>query len=79
MGELVTWEGVASGMAHDSHHHSRLTSWPSTLDTTVWQYNSTDTFIITGDIQAMWLRDSTNQVLPYMAYVSEDDNLVRIW
>jgi len=41
--------------------------FPNTLDSTVI-YNSMnqDTFITTGDIQAMWLRDSTNQVLPYI-------------
>ncbi|WP_367915967.1 glycoside hydrolase family 125 protein [Leadbetterella sp. DM7] len=43
--------------------------FPNTLDTTV-DYTVThgrpDTFVITGDIDAMWLRDSTAQVWPYL-------------
>ena len=34
-----------------------------------------DTFIITGDIEAMWFRDSTNQVAPYWPYVNSDPAL----
>lgn len=58
---------------------------PNTLDTTVYYYTSAetlnttdatlDTFIITGDIEAMWLRDSTNQVLPYIPYGPSDPDL----
>ncbi|KAJ1399361.1 Six-hairpin glycosidase-like protein [Ochromonadaceae sp. CCMP2298] len=56
---------------------------PNTLDTTVYYYSANttiqlDTFIITGDINAMWLRDSTNQVLPYVPYGSEDEDLQRM-
>lgn len=43
--------------------------FPNTLDTTVYytcENNQDDTFIITGDIEAMWLRDSTAQVWPYL-------------
>lgn len=52
--------------------------FPNTLDTTVTfseQDNSPDTFVITGDIHAMWLRDSTAQVWPYLSLATADDKL----
>lgn len=55
--------------------------FPNTLDTTV-QYREVDgqpdTFVITGDIHAMWLRDSSAQVWPYLPLVKEDDRLKRL-
>jgi meiotically up-regulated gene 157 (Mug157) protein len=52
--------------------------FPNTLDTTVTFVpgadaadGRSDTFIITGDIDAMWLRDSTNQVWPYVPFARE--------
>ena len=52
--------------------------YPNTLDTTV-DYELIDgipdTFIITGDIDAMWLRDSTAQVWPYMPLILKDIKL----
>jgi uncharacterized protein len=52
--------------------------FPNTLDTTIKHYNldgKPDTFVITGDIDAMWLRDSTAQVWPYIPLVKEDERL----
>ncbi|MDP4191764.1 MAG: glycoside hydrolase family 125 protein [Bacteroidota bacterium] len=52
--------------------------FPNTLDTTVNFKNEEgkpDTFVITGDINAMWLRDSTAQVWPYVSLANEDENL----
>lgn len=55
--------------------------YPNTLDTTT-DYEvidgKPDTFIITGDIDAMWLRDSTCQVWPYMPLVHEDEKLRKM-
>lgn len=48
----------------------------NTIDTTVETYergNRELTFVITGDIPAMWLRDSTAQVWPYLAFVDDAD------
>jgi meiotically up-regulated gene 157 (Mug157) protein len=53
--------------------------FPNTLDTTVFHATDADgrpdTFVMTGDIQAMWLRDSTNQVWPYLPLVPRDAKL----
>jgi uncharacterized protein len=52
--------------------------FPNTLDTTV-DYSTVDgkpdTYVITGDIDAMWQRDSTAQVWPYLPLVKEDEPL----
>ncbi|WZN64996.1 metal-independent alpha-mannosidase [Chloropicon roscoffensis] len=41
---------------------------PNALDSTFVVAGRDDSFVITGDIDAMWLRDSTFQVLPYVRY-----------
>jgi meiotically up-regulated gene 157 (Mug157) protein len=55
--------------------------FPNTLDTTV-NYKEIDgrpdTFVITGDIHAMWLRDSTAQVWPYLPLVNDDNQLKKL-
>ena len=55
--------------------------FPNTLDTTVQFHDSgsqPDTFVITGDIDAMWLRDSSAQVWPYLPFAREDAQLRRM-
>ena len=55
--------------------------FPNTLDTTVdfeMVNNKPDTYVITGDIDAMWMRDSTAQVWPYLALVKKDKELQQL-
>jgi meiotically up-regulated gene 157 (Mug157) protein len=52
--------------------------YPNTLDTTVHFQRKNglpDTFVITGDIDAMWLRDSSAQVWPYLRLAKDDPAL----
>ena len=56
--------------------------FPNTLDTTV-HYSLTedgddDTFVYTGDIHAMWLRDSGAQVWPYVQFAKKDEKIRRM-
>jgi meiotically up-regulated gene 157 (Mug157) protein len=55
--------------------------FPNTLDTTVdfeVINGKPDTFVITGDIDAMWLRDSSAQVWPYLPLMKDDKNLQEL-
>jgi len=55
--------------------------FPNTLDTTVefeMINGRPDTYVITGDIDAMWLRDSSAQVYPYLQLMKDDPPLQRL-
>lgn len=55
--------------------------FPNTLDTTVTHKlinNKPDTYVITGDIDAMWLRDSSAQVWPYINFIKQDKPLQQL-
>jgi uncharacterized protein len=52
--------------------------FPNTLDTTVFPGSfggKPDTYVVTGDIDAMWLRDSSAQMWPYVPLAKEDGQL----
>jgi meiotically up-regulated gene 157 (Mug157) protein len=49
--------------------------YPNTLDTTVYAgtfQGKPDTYVVTGDIDAMWLRDSSAQLWPYLPLAQSD-------
>ncbi|HTL73038.1 MAG TPA: glycoside hydrolase family 125 protein [bacterium] len=55
--------------------------FPNTLDTTVdfaIVDGRPDTYVITGDIDAMWLRDSSAQVYPYLSLMKDDPALQQL-
>jgi len=56
--------------------------FPNTIDTTVRYYTledgDDDTLVYTGDIHAMWLRDSGAQVWPYVQLANEDEALRKM-
>jgi meiotically up-regulated gene 157 (Mug157) protein len=56
--------------------------FPNTIDTTiVWHDNSTtppQTYLITGDIDGEWLRDSYRQLSPYIRFVNQDEGLKNL-
>lgn len=50
----------------------------NTIETTVQQLDDGSYFVITGDIPAMWLRDSAAQLKPYIRFANEDEQLRTI-
>ena len=74
-----------AGLVKDPHVAAMFANcYPNTLDSTV-QFKpdggpngGPDTFVITGDIPEMWLRDSAAQVWPYLHLVPADPKLAHM-
>jgi len=67
----------------DSMNKSELSKmfkkcFPNTWETTVNVLSEKDTFVITGDIPAMWLRDSAAQVNHYLPYAKFDKEIYDV-
>ena len=75
-------EALAAQITHPKLAEMFRKCFPNTLDTTVHyaedEDGQPDTYVYTGDIPAMWLRDSGAQVWPYLAFVNEDDALRKM-
>jgi len=47
----------------------------NTLETTIKKLKDGTTYVLTGDIPAMWLRDSVAQIRPYLVLAKDDEAL----
>lgn len=63
------------GREHACWAENFAAAFANTLTTTVKRHADGTTFLLTGDIPAMWLRDSAAQVRPYLTIAAEDDDL----
>jgi len=52
--------------------------FPNTLETTTRKLEDGTSFVFTGDIPAMWLRDSSAQVRHYLPLAAQDEELQQI-
>jgi meiotically up-regulated gene 157 (Mug157) protein len=72
---------VKNAMADDELAWMFENCFPNTLDTTVTYTENNGnplTYVITGDIDAMWLRDSSAQVWPYLPLANKDEKLKNL-
>jgi len=76
-------EKISANIADENLRRMFSQCLPNTLDTTTHysedKVGKPDTFIATGDIPAMWLRDSTNQVWPYLLFANDDKNIKNLF
>ncbi len=75
-------EAIAARITHPKLREMFRKCFPNTLDTTVHytedEDGRPDTYVYTGDIPAMWLRDSGAQVWPYVDYADQDEGLRKM-
>lgn len=73
--ELI--ERMTRNLPNDTLARIFTACFPNTLDKAI-QYVNDEPFVITGDIDAMWLRDSGAQVWPYISLIAQDKNLKNL-
>lgn len=66
------------GKEHEEWARKFNAAFVDTLLTTVKRHEDGTTFVLTGDIPAMWLRDSTAQIRPYLVVAKEDNQLATM-
>ncbi len=79
----TVYQRISTIQAHLQNHSHVVSSfakcYPNTLETTTTLVDDNTAFIFTGDIPAMWLRDSSAQVQPYLDLAKEDPDLQHLF
>jgi uncharacterized protein len=70
---LARMEGRLSARKSTARLYAQC--YPNTLGTTTRLLGDGTTFVFTGDIPAMWLRDSSAQIRPYLRLAGEDKEI----
>src|SRR5699024_6433118 len=69
-------EEVKTAFSNDEKVQSLFENcFSNTYETTIRPQDDSTTFVITGDIPAMWLRDSAAQVRPYLMLAENDEDM----
>lgn len=76
--EFMKWITEKCGDEHADWAVNFNTCFANTLETTVEKLEDGTTFLLTGDIPAMWLRDSTAQVRPYLVLAEKDEDMANM-
>lgn len=77
MKELI--EEVKASFGHDPKIQGLFENcFSNTYETTIRPQDDGTTFVITGDIPAMWLRDSAAQVRPYLLLAERDEKMADL-
>ena len=80
--EILTQRAADLKHYYEAHYPSLASlaepCFLNTIQTTVKQLEDGSYFVITGDIPAMWLRDSAAQVKPYVQYANGSPELQQI-
>ena len=66
------------GTEHADWAENFNTCFANTLTTTVRRHDDGTTFLLTGDIPAMWLRDSSAQFRPYLVIAQDDPDMADL-
>ena len=78
LAEKIGANAEAHGVDKDKLVKTFMQCFVNTVETTVKCMPEDEVFVITGDIEAMWLRDSSAQVAHYMPYMKEYPLLAQL-